>query len=65
MATIEEIEAAVSKLAFAELKKFRDWFEAFDDRQFDERIEQDAKTGRLDELAADALADAQLRSDHR
>jgi hypothetical protein len=61
MTTVEEIEAAVSKLTFAELKKFRDWFDAFDARLFDEKIEQDAKTGRLDELAADA----HFRSDDR
>ncbi|WP_315707357.1 MULTISPECIES: hypothetical protein [unclassified Bradyrhizobium] len=57
MTTAEEIEKAVEQLAPAELVRFRAWFEAFEARNFDARIERDARAGRLDALAADALAE--------
>ena len=55
--TIEDLEKAVAKLPPDELAKFRDWFEAFDAARFDDKIERDAKAGRLDRLAEQALAD--------
>ena len=57
MTKIEDIEAAVTKLTPAELKEFRDWFEAFDARHFDQKIEDNANVGRLDALAEEALAE--------
>lgn len=53
--TIEDIEKAVSKLPPDQLAKFRDWFEAFDAVHFDQKIERDAKAGKLDRLAEEAL----------
>ena len=55
--TIEDLEKAVAKLPPDQLAKFRDWFEAFDAARFDEKIERDAKAGKLDRLAEQALAD--------
>ena len=55
--TIEDLEKAVAKLPPDQLAKFRDWFEAFDAARFDDKIERDAKGGRLDRLAEQALAD--------
>lgn len=55
--TIEDLEKAVAKLPSDQLAKFRDWFEAFDAARFDEKIERDAKAGKLDRLAEQALAD--------
>jgi hypothetical protein len=55
--TIEDVEKAVATLPPDQLAKFRDWFEAFDDARFDEKIERDAKAGKLDRLAVQALAD--------
>jgi hypothetical protein len=55
--TIEDLEKAVSKLAPDQLARFRDWFEAFDAASFDRKIERDAKAGKLDRLAEQALAD--------
>jgi hypothetical protein len=55
--TIEDLENAVAKLAPDQFAKFRDWFEAFDAARFDEKIERDAKAGKLDRLAEQALAD--------
>lgn len=57
--TVEDLEKAVAKLPPDQLAKFRDWFEAFDAARFDEKIERDAKTGKLDRLAEQALADFQ------
>jgi hypothetical protein len=51
MTKLEDIEKAVTKLAPAELAKFRAWFEAFDAALFDEKIERDVRSGRLDRLA--------------
>jgi hypothetical protein len=57
MATLEEIEAAVSKLSSDELSAFRAWFADFDAKAWDQQFERDVKAGRLDELAAEALRD--------
>lgn len=57
MSTIEEIEKAVENLAPKELARFRAWFDNFDAARFDEKIERDADSGKLDELAKQALAD--------
>lgn len=57
MTTVEDIEKAISQLPPAELDRFRVWFEMFDAQQFDERIERDAKAGKLDRMADEALAE--------
>jgi hypothetical protein len=56
MTTAEDIEKAVEQLAPRELARFRAWFEAFDADRFDAAIERDAKAGKLDALAEEALA---------
>ena len=56
MTKIEDIEKAVEQLSPEELAKFREWFEKFDARVFDARIERDAKSGKLDQLMAEARA---------
>jgi hypothetical protein len=56
MTKIEDIEKAIEQLSPAELAKFRLWFEAFEERLFDAKIERDAKAGKLDKLMADARA---------
>ena len=57
MKTVEEIERAVEELPPDKLAKFRAWFENFDAALFDRKIEQDAKSGKLDTLANQAIAD--------
>jgi hypothetical protein len=57
MTTLDDIERAVAGLPADQLAKFRDWFAQFDAARFDQRIEQDAKAGRLDGCAERALAD--------
>jgi hypothetical protein len=57
MKTVEDIEQALSELPPDQLAQFRAWFETFDAARFDETIEQDAKSGRLERLAEQAIAD--------
>jgi hypothetical protein len=57
MTILEDIEKAVAGLPADQLARFRAWFEEFEAARFDERIEHDAKAGRLDQLAEQALAD--------
>lgn len=57
MTKLEEIEEAVEKLSPEELKRFRAWLDELEERLFDERIERDAKAGKLDALAAKAIAE--------
>jgi hypothetical protein len=57
MSTVEDIEVAVAKLTPDELARFRAWFEQFEAGRFDEKIERDVRTGKLDRLAEEALAD--------
>ncbi|MGC1777931.1 MAG: hypothetical protein WBB34_08280 [Xanthobacteraceae bacterium] len=53
--TIEDLEKAVTKLPPEQFAEFRAWFEAFDTARFDEKIERDAKAGKLDRLADQAI----------
>ena len=57
MANVKSIEQAVAALPPSELAEFRRWFAAFDAATWDRQIEQDAAAGKLDDLAAEALAD--------
>ena len=57
MSTVKDIETAVRSLSAAELVAFRNWFLEFDVAAWDRRIEADVHAGRLDALAAEALAD--------
>ena len=57
MTTVEDLEKAVAKLAPDELAKFRAWFEEFEANPFGRTIERDAKDGKLDRLADEALAE--------
>jgi hypothetical protein len=55
--TIEDLEKAVAKLPPDDFTRFRAWFEQFDAARFDEKIERDARNGKLDRLAESALDD--------
>ena len=57
MGNVKSIERAVEALPPSELAEFRDWFAEFDAAAWDRQIEQDASAGKLDKLAAEALAD--------
>ena len=53
----EEIKEDVLQLPDDELKAFRAWYEQFDADRWDRQIEEDARRGKLDELAEEALND--------
>jgi hypothetical protein len=55
--TLHEIENVISALPPDQLAKFRDWFMQFDADAWDRQIEEDARAGRLDALAEEALQD--------
>jgi hypothetical protein len=57
MGNVKSIEKAVESLLPSELAEFRRWFAEFDAAVCDKQIEQDAASGKLDGLAAEALAD--------
>ena len=59
MGNVKSIEKAVESLPPSELAEFRHWFAEFDAAAWDRQIEQDAKCGKLDALAAEALSDYQ------
>ena len=57
MGNVKSIEKAVEALLPSELVEFRRWFAEFDAAAWDQQVEQDAIAGKLDELAAETLAD--------
>jgi len=57
MNTVESIEVAVANLPQADLAEFRRWFAEFDGAAWDVRIESDARAGKLDGYADEALAE--------
>jgi hypothetical protein len=48
---------AIAKLSSDELARFRRWFEQFEAERFDIKIERDARAGRLNRLAEEALVE--------
>lgn len=57
MSELEQLEQRIRDLPAEELARFRAWFVEFDHLVWDKQIEADSKTGKLDGLAAQALAD--------
>jgi len=55
MSKIEIIEKQIQELSAEELEQFRQWFAEFDSELWDQQIESDAKSGKLDTLAERAL----------
>lgn len=57
MSSIQAIEQAIQQLKPQDLSEFRQWFAKFDEAAWDAQIEADAANGKLDALAAEALAE--------
>ena len=55
MTTADEVKQAVLSLSEAEYAKIIDWFHELAEEAWDREIEADARAGRLDGLAAEAL----------
>lgn len=58
MTKVEDIEKAIKSLTPDDHARLRDWFEEHDAELFDQKLERDAKAGKLDKLRAKALANA-------
>jgi hypothetical protein len=57
MRKVEEIEQQIQSLSASEFSELRDWLLDRDWRQWDAQIESDLSAGKLDGLAAEALAE--------
>jgi hypothetical protein len=57
VSNVKALENAVRALPPQDLAEFRQWFSAFDLAAWDLKIENDAATGKLDTLLAEADAD--------
>jgi len=57
MTRIEQLESDIMTLSRADLAALRDWFQAYLADKWDRQIEADAKTGKLDRLGRQALAE--------
>lgn len=55
MDRLEKIENEVRALSAEERAAFREWFREFDAEAWDREIEADARAGKLDALATEAL----------
>lgn len=56
MPSLQQIESEVAALPEQELRQFRSWFDEFDAQNWDRRLTADINNGKLDSLAAEALA---------
>ena len=56
MSKVENLEREIQKFTQSELKAFRRWFREYDSDEWDRQIDEDARTGKLDKLAEEALA---------
>lgn len=57
MSTVQEIEDAIRRLPPAQLTSLRAWFADFDAALWDQQIDDDVRSGKLDALAEQALKD--------
>ena len=57
MENVQTIEKAVSRLSKLDLKNFRNWYERFDQKVWDDQFKEDAKFGKLDMIADQAITD--------
>ena len=57
MQTLQEIQSVVSQLSTHQLARFREWFDEFDAKAWDKQFEEDVKSGKLDRLANQVIAD--------
>lgn len=55
MPTVEAIEKEIVNLSIVELNELRHWFDQFDNELWDSQIESDAESGKLNDLAQEAL----------
>jgi hypothetical protein len=61
MSTLEQIETAILTLPSDKLRRLKQWFADMDYQRWDEQLEQDVADGKLDALAAEAIAEFKAR----
>lgn len=59
MSSLEQIEAAILTLGLDEFQRLKQWLLEIDYQRWDEQLEQDIAEGKLDALAAEAIAQFQ------
>ncbi len=57
MTKLEKIEQEISSLDPKDVRKLADWLDEYKAELWDHQMEADAKAGKLDKLAEQALAD--------
>ncbi|MCE0521675.1 MAG: hypothetical protein LV480_02050 [Methylacidiphilales bacterium] len=57
MSTVEQIEAAIQKLPRNDFFRLHEWMRDRFDDEWDKQIEENARSGRLDAVAQEALAE--------
>ena len=55
MTVMQKIQSEIQTLPEADVRRLRDWLDEYEARLWDEQIESDAKAGRLDALADEAI----------
>ncbi len=55
--SLESLERDIAQLPPPQLKKFRAWYEKFDSDNWDEQIDNDVHSGKLDSLANAAISE--------
>ena len=57
MSKVERIEQEIERLSRSEFAELRDWILERDWQSWDGQVEQDARTGKLDELIGESQED--------
>jgi hypothetical protein len=52
-----KIEEEIKSLPEQEFSKLREWFQDYESQKWDDQVEQDIKSGKLDDLAQSAIRD--------
>ena len=55
MTALERLEREIEGLNRNELAALRDWFRKYDEAEWDQQIEEDVKSGKLDHFTEQAL----------
>jgi hypothetical protein len=57
MNKVRDIQSAIKNLSKEDKVALREWFEQLDAEEWDKQFEEDAKSGKLDDLGNQAIAD--------
>jgi hypothetical protein len=56
MTPVQQIASQITALPEPDMRQFRKWFDQFDAQNWEKAIDNDVVSGKLDSLAAEALA---------